>query len=169
MAPAGTETLDPASLQALLGPQLTAEQAHLIYEQGADAVVFALLSWAKPRAERPVGVSATSDPSTPSGQTPPDVKPTTKARGKPKGVKRGHPGSHRPTPPRIDRREEHPLSACPTCHGPVRPCRASRTRIIEDVPADIQKIRDLHVEMDKAVAAAYGWADLQGRGIKIEI
>ncbi|MGD0043626.1 MAG: restriction endonuclease, partial [Isosphaeraceae bacterium] len=26
--------------------------------------------------------------------------------------------------------------------------------------ADIQKLRDLHVEMDKAVAAAYGWSDL---------
>ena len=27
--------------------------------------------------------------------------------------------------------------------------------------ADIQKLRDLHVEMDKAVAAAYGWTDLK--------
>ncbi|MFN9287368.1 MAG: hypothetical protein ACK6EB_04800, partial [Planctomyces sp.] len=26
--------------------------------------------------------------------------------------------------------------------------------------ADIQKLRDLHVEMDNAVAAAYGWTDL---------
>ena len=26
--------------------------------------------------------------------------------------------------------------------------------------SDIQKLRDLHVEMDKAVAAAYGWSDL---------
>jgi hypothetical protein len=27
--------------------------------------------------------------------------------------------------------------------------------------ADIQKLRDLHVEMDNAVAAAYGWSDLK--------
>ena len=27
--------------------------------------------------------------------------------------------------------------------------------------ADIQKLRDLHVEMDRAVAAAYGWTDLE--------
>src|SRR5512142_3225298 len=128
MATASTETLDTASLQALLGPQLTEEQARLIYEQGADAVVFALLSLAKQLAEKPVVVATTSDPSTPSGQTPPYVKPTTKARGKPKGAKRGHPGSHRSTPPRIDRREEHTLSACPKCLGPVRPCRSSRTR-----------------------------------------
>ena len=26
--------------------------------------------------------------------------------------------------------------------------------------ADIQKLRDLHVEMDKAVVASYGWSDL---------
>ena len=30
----------------------------------------------------------------------------------------------------------------------------------DESAADIQKLRDLHVEMDKAVAAAYGWADL---------
>ena len=66
MATAGTETLDPASLQALLGPQLTEEQARLIYEQGADAVVFALLSLAKQLAERQVVVSTTPDPSAPS-------------------------------------------------------------------------------------------------------
>ena len=29
-----------------------------------------------------------------------------------------------------------------------------------EVSANIQTLRDLHVEMDKAVAAAYGWADL---------
>jgi hypothetical protein len=30
----------------------------------------------------------------------------------------------------------------------------------EETAADIQKLRDLHVEMDKAVAAAYGWNTL---------
>src|SRR3954453_2102563 len=103
MATASTETLDTASLQALLGPQLTEEQVRLIYEQGADAVVFALLSPAKQLAEKQV-VSTTPGPSAPSGQTPPYVKPTTKGRAEPKGAKPGHPGHRRPTPPRIDRR-----------------------------------------------------------------
>lgn len=31
----------------------------------------------------------------------------------------------------------------------------------EHSSTDIQKLRDLHVEMDKAVAAAYGWTDLK--------
>ena len=36
----------------------------------------------------------------------------------------------------------------------------------EETTNDIQTLRDLHVEMDKAVAAAYGWSDLDlGHGI----
>jgi hypothetical protein len=31
----------------------------------------------------------------------------------------------------------------------------------DETSADIQKLRDLHVEMDRAVAAAYGWTDLE--------
>jgi len=30
-----------------------------------------------------------------------------------------------------------------------------------ETSADIQKLRDLHIEMDQAVAAAYGWTDLE--------
>ena len=44
MATTGADTLDTASLQALLGPQLSAEQAALIFQQGQEAVVFALLT-----------------------------------------------------------------------------------------------------------------------------
>src|SRR5947209_18347324 len=120
MATAGTETLDTASLQALLGPQLTEEQARLIYEQGADAVVFALLSLAKQLAERQGVVSTTPDPSAPSGQTPPYVKPTTKGRARPKGAKPGHTGHRGPTRPRIDRREEQTLTTGSRLPGPER-------------------------------------------------
>src|SRR5262249_51406537 len=107
MATTGTDTLDTASLQALLGPQLTAEQAALIFQQGQEAVVFALLTLAKQLAERPATPSSTPDPSSPSGQTPPYQKPTGKGRAKPKGARPGHPGHRRPAPPRIDRREAH--------------------------------------------------------------
>ena len=84
MTTSGTDTLNKASLQALLGPPLTAEQAAMIFEQGQEAVVFALLGRAKPNAARP-----------------------------------GHPGHRRPTPPRIDCREEHTLTAFPKCNGSV--------------------------------------------------
>ena len=52
MATKGTDTLDTASLQALLGPQMTAEHAALIFQQGQEAVVFALLTLAKQLAEK---------------------------------------------------------------------------------------------------------------------
>ena len=144
MATSGTDTLDTASLQALLGPQLTAEQAALIFQQGQEAVVFALLTLAKQLAEKSAAPLAGSDPSAPSGQIPPYAKPAAKGRTKPKGARPGHPGQRRPSPPRIDRHEEHTLSACPNCHGPVRPCRGSRTRIIEDIPADITQVVTEH-------------------------
>jgi transposase len=144
MATAGTETLDPTSLLAVLGPQLTADQATLIFEQGKDAVVFALLNLAKQLAEKRATPSAAPDPSAPSGQTPPDSKPTAKGRARPKGARPGHPGQRRPTPARIDCREEHTLAACPRCHGTVTPCRGSRTRIVEDIPADITPVVTEH-------------------------
>ncbi|QEH36377.1 Transposase IS66 family protein [Aquisphaera giovannonii] len=144
MATAGTGTLDTASLQALLGPQLTAEQAALIFQQGQEAVVFALLTLAKQLAEEQPVASTTPDPSAPSGQTPPYQKPTAKGRAKPKGARPGHPGHRRPAPPRIDRHEEHTLSTCPRCHAPVRPCDSSRTRVVEDIPADITPVVTEH-------------------------
>lgn len=144
MATTGTDTLDTAALQGLLGPQLTAEQATLIFQQGQEAVVFALLSLAKQLAEKQVGVPTGTDPSAPSGQAPPYAKPAAKGRAKPKGAKPGHAGQRRPPPTRIDHREEHTLSACPRCHGPVRPCRGPRTRVIEDIPADITPVVTEH-------------------------
>src|SRR4051794_40474165 len=128
----------------MLGPQLTAEQARLIYEQGSEAVVFALLTLAKRLAEQSVAPATARDPSAPTGQTPPYIKPTRQGRAKPKGGRPGHPGHRRPTPTHIDRREEHALTACPRCHGPVRPCRGSRTRLIEDIPADITPVVTEH-------------------------
>jgi len=144
MTTKGTDTLDTAFLQALLGPQLTAEQAALIFQQGQEAVVFALLTLAKQLAEKPTAAPGTPDPSAPSGQTPPYQKPAGRGRAKPRGARPGHPGHRRPAPPRIDRREEHTLSACPRCHAPVRPCSSSRTRVIEDIPADITPVVTEH-------------------------
>src|SRR3954452_24137590 len=112
MATSGTDTLDTASLQALLGPQLTAEQAAMIFQQGPEAVVFALMTLAMQLAEKRAAV-AKPDPSAPSGQTPPYAKPAAKGRARPRGARPGHPGQRRPAPTRIDRREEHTLAACP--------------------------------------------------------
>ena len=99
MATAGSDTLDTASLQVLLGPHLTAEQAASICRQGEEAVDFTLLSLAKQLAEKQSSAATAPDPAAPSGQTPPYVKLAAKTRAKPNGAKPGHPGHRRPAPP----------------------------------------------------------------------
>jgi hypothetical protein len=131
-------------LDALLGLQLTAEQAALIVQQGQEAVGFALLTLAKQWAKKPTAVPTGTEPSAPAGQTPSDAKPAGKGRAKTNGAKPGHPGHRRPTPTRIDRRQEHSLSACPQGHGPVRPCRSWRTRLLADIPQDMTPVVTEH-------------------------
>jgi hypothetical protein len=136
----GTEAVSPPPLEAVLGPQLTAEQARTIYRQGEEAVVFALLTLAQMMAQR----TSSPSPTTPSGMTPVYQKPTAKSRRKPPGRKAGHPGSRRPPPTHIDRHANHTLDTCPNCHGPVSPCRTTRTRLIEEIPEDIHPVVTEH-------------------------
>jgi hypothetical protein len=83
-------------------------------------------------------------PSTPSGQVPVYHKPTrSKRKGKP-GAKKGHKGTRRSTPERIDRRQTHRLPQCPDCGGRLQRCRRTRTRIIEDIPEEIEPVTTEH-------------------------
>ena len=89
-----------------LGPGLTQQQAELIFEQGKEAVVFALLKQAQMLAERTnLPAAITADPSTPSAQKPVFTKPdqSTGKRGKRPGRKKGHAGVRRGRPDQIDR------------------------------------------------------------------
>jgi hypothetical protein len=124
-----------------LGAALTEEQARAIFRLGEEAVVFALLQQAQL-----VGAQAVKDdlPSRPSGMTPTYEKPTVKSRRKRPGRKPGHPGSRRPTPARIDARQEHRLPNCPHCRGRLKRCRRTRTRIIEDIPTGIEPVVTEH-------------------------
>jgi transposase len=127
----------PATLDVkTLGAHLTAEQAAQIYSQGEEAVVFALLQFAKMLGEqqqisRPMQSPA---PSTPSGMIPPYQKPSVRRRFKKPGRKPGHVGERRPPPQRIDHREEHRAEVCPFCSGPLQRCSETRTRYVEDIP-----------------------------------
>jgi transposase len=132
----GTDTHVLAAVEPLLGPSLTADQARQIFEQGAEATVFALLTLAKMVAEKQALAHAPA-PTAPSGMKPPYQKPPRKSRRKTPGRKAGHAGSRRPAPTHIDGTEEHVLESCPSCDGPVTPCRRTRTRLIEDIPRDI--------------------------------
>jgi hypothetical protein len=131
----------PATLDVnILGPHLTAEEAEQIYNQGKEAVIFALLRLAMMVAEQQQQAQAARSPapSTPSGMRPPYLKPPASKRKKKPGRKAGHDGTRRPPPDRIDRREEHRAEACPFCGGTLTRCDDRRTRYVEDIPVPEQ-------------------------------
>lgn len=131
---------DPISttLEITLGPNLTADEAQAIYEQGPEAVVFALLQMAKLLAEQ--RRLPTDSPSTPSAMKPVYTKETTPRRRKKPGRKKGHKGSRRPLPPVIHRQVVLHLERCPTCQTQVTPGTQTRTRIVEDIPESIDPV-----------------------------
>jgi len=130
----GTEVELSVPTQALRGATLTEEEAAAIYDQGKEAVVFALLELTKQLAE---ARSPSVTPSTPSGMVPVYEKPAAKPRKKKPGAKPGHPGSRRQTPERIDWQAEHRADRCPDCGGRLKRCGETRTRYTEDIP-DVQ-------------------------------
>jgi len=131
-----------------LGAMLTEEQARAIFAQGEDAVVWALLKQARMLAEQKSAHAGSSNqtPATPSGMQPVYQKQNTSSRRRKKkpGRKRGHQGSRRPPPERIDNHTEHRAETCPKCGGPLCRCQETRTRYVEDIPA-IQPVVTEHV------------------------
>ena len=136
-----TEALSRAALTDMLGASLTEEQARVIFRQGKEAVVFALLTLAGKLAALQ---ATTLAPTTPSGMIPAYQKPPAPKRRKRPGRKAGHPGERRPTPQRIDRRQEHRLPRYPLCGERLRRCTDTRTRYIEDIPRGILPVVTEH-------------------------
>jgi transposase len=123
-------------LDVLRDGSLTEEQARMIYDQGPEAVVFALLQLTKRLAEQRAAGAAQSHqtPSTPSGMKPPYQKPPGKRRKRRPGAKLGHLGARREPPQRIDHYQEHRADRCPECGGRLQRCEETRTRYTEDIP-----------------------------------
>jgi hypothetical protein len=119
-----------------LGPTLDRLQAKAIYARGEEAVIFALLEMAKQLAE--ARNPASTMPSTPSGMIPIYEKPTISSRKKRPGRKKGHPGSGRKRPERIDHREDHQLPCCPHCQGRLKRLGETHIRYVEDIPEDLR-------------------------------
>src|SRR5205823_5902248 len=114
---------------------------------GPEAVALFAMAMAAHVASLRQAASSAS-PSTPSGMVPVYEKPSAGKsrgkRGKRPGAKDGHPGSRRKPPAEVDAREEHRLDACPCCGGVLQRCNRSRTRIIEDIPAEITPVVTEH-------------------------
>ncbi len=142
-----SDTLDilVAALQSGVCDEATARQ---LYTLGPDAVTLALLAAAGRIAELQAQTTGGVSPATPSGMIPvyskPNAETTRGRRRKRPGAKDGHPGTRRPTPTRIDERKEHRLKVCPCCGGPLQRCQRSRTRLIEDLPANLHSVVTEH-------------------------
>jgi transposase len=112
---------------------MTRDEALAILELDRELAVARILALAE-KAERYERLLNQVGPTTPSGMTPPYLKPTHKKRNQPPGRSEGHPGATRQRPTRIDQYQEHTLGHCPVCQTPLpEPVDAYR-RYIEDLP-----------------------------------
>jgi transposase len=127
--------LDPQFVAAFRAGALTPALAEAAVPDGDRAAfIFLLLE-----LSATVGAgSQAAGAHTPSGSLPPYAKPKAGPRKKKRGARDGHPGSARPRPTRIDRRETHQLPACPHCGGRLQRTGQTRTRVIEDIPDDLR-------------------------------
>jgi transposase len=133
--------------------ELDERQARQLYQLGPEAVRLVLMAVVRRIAEQDAqiarlqaqsmntsGPSSAPSPSTPSGMVPVYEKPNRAKRRKGPGAREGHRGTRRARPARIDVRRVHRLVRCPDCGGSLKRCRRTRTRIIEDIPEDIQPV-----------------------------
>jgi transposase len=138
------------AIRALRTASLDERQAEEIFAQGKEAVIFALLELTKQLAEQraKMGGESHQTPGTPSGMKPIYTKPTTKPRKKSPGAKRGHVGSRRATPERIDWQVEHRADRCPDCGGKLKRCEETRTRYTEDIPEVAPEVTEHIIHRD---------------------
>ena len=122
-------------IEAILEGTCTEKQSLQLFALGPEAVKFATLAATKRIADLK---DQEPHPSTPSGQIPVYKKSNQKKRKTKRGAKPGHKAARRKKPARINRREEHRCPECPDCGGPLQRCQRKRTRLIEDVPENIE-------------------------------
>ena len=88
-------------------------------------------------------------PATPSGMKPPYAKPTASSRGKKTpGRKKGHLGSRRAKPERVDVYETHRADVCPECGGALCRCAETRVRYMEDIPQTQPEVTEHTIHRD---------------------
>ena len=99
-------------IRSLLENGFNEETANLLYDQGKEVVIFALLELAA-LAVKTQDINGTH-PSAPSASVAVYQKEPGKKRKKKPGAKPGHKGTRRP-PPVVNRYETHRLENCPDC------------------------------------------------------
>ena len=121
--------------------ELTEETIRTLVQEDPEAAVFLILEQAR-RLKEALASQLQRKITTPSGMMAPYEKPAKPKSSRERGRKPGHLGASREKPQAITKRIAHPpLETCPDCGGPVTPCqsaKAKRTRIIEDIPAQVE-------------------------------
>jgi transposase len=112
---------------------MTRDEAKAILALPQDKAIHAILALAD-KADKYDQIVGGVSPTTPSGMTPPYLKPTRGKRRKSPGRKKGHPGISRLRPDEADHFKEHTLKRCPQCHSPVKKPIKTYTRYVEDIP-----------------------------------
>jgi hypothetical protein len=112
---------------------MTRDEAAAILKLPPEKAIHAILELAE-KAEKYDQIIGGVSPTTPSGMTPPYLKPTRGKRKKPPGRKKGHPGISRLRPEQVDHFKEHTLEGCPNCHNPLKEPVKAYTRYVEDIP-----------------------------------
>lgn len=116
---------------------MTRDEALAILDLPRPQAVKVILALAE-KAEKYEDLSKEVSPTTPSGMTPTYLKSTAEGRKKKPGRKKGHKGSSRPRPDKVDHFKEHTLDHCPDCHTPLKEPVGAYQRYTEDIPP-IQK------------------------------
>jgi transposase len=132
---APTEILDPGFVTAFRSGTLTPQQIDAALPHDRSAAIFLLLQLSALLA---TGSPPATGPHTPSGSIPPYAKPPATTRPQKRGARPGHTGASRPHPETIDCHQTHQLPQCPCCGSQLTRTGRTRTRIIEDIPEDLQ-------------------------------
>jgi hypothetical protein len=112
---------------------MTRDEAAAIWKLPEEEAVEIILRLAE-KAEKYDQQESPVGPTTPSGMTPPYLKPAANKKRKPPGRKKGHVGLSRLRPETVDHFKEHKLSQCPVCQEPVNQSIQTYKRYIEDIP-----------------------------------
>lgn len=112
---------------------MTRDEAIAVLDLPRTKAIDTILALAE-KAEKYDQLYGQVTPSTPSGMTPPYLKPTLAKRAKRPGRKKGHDGVSRLQPQEVDHFKEHTLERCPDCQTPLKEPLKEYKRYTEDIP-----------------------------------
>jgi transposase len=113
---------------------MTRDEAIAVLNMPTEKAVDFILALAG-KAEKYDQLCAEPTPTTPSGMTPPYLKPSSRGkRRKRPGRKKGHEGVCRIQPEEVDHFKEHTVKHCPDCQTPLKEPIKQYKRYTEDIP-----------------------------------